>query len=44
MDSVACLEASALERVMRLHAQSLNKATENYRIFLSTAWWRSSSA
>ena len=31
------LKAGPLERVMRLHAQSLNKATDNYRAFVA-AW------
>jgi hypothetical protein len=31
------LNAGSLERVMRLHAQSLNKATDNYRAFVA-AW------
>jgi hypothetical protein len=31
------LKAGSLERVMRLHTQSLNKATDNYRAFVA-AW------
>lgn len=36
-DMSLALEAGVLERVMRLHAQSLNKATDNYRAFVA-AW------
>lgn len=36
-DMSLALEAGTLERVMRLHAQSLNKATDNYRAFVA-AW------
>ena len=36
-DIPLALQAGALERVMRLHAQSLNKATDNYRAFVA-AW------
>lgn len=35
-DMSLTLEAGALERVMRLHAQSLNKATDNYRAFIAS--------
>jgi hypothetical protein len=36
-DTSLALRAGTLERVMRLHAQSLNKATDNYRAFVA-AW------
>lgn len=36
-DISLALKAGPLERVMRLHAQSLNKATDNYRAFVA-AW------
>jgi hypothetical protein len=36
-DIPLALNAGSLERVMRLHAQSLNKATDNYRAF-GAAW------
>lgn len=36
-DMALALKAGAIERVMRLHAQSLNKATDNYRAFVA-AW------
>lgn len=36
-DMSLALEAGVLERVMRLHAQSLSKATDNYRAFVA-AW------
>lgn len=36
-DIPLALRAGTLERVMRLHAQSLNRATDNYRAFVA-AW------
>ena len=37
LDISLALKAGPLERVMRLHAQSFNKATDNYRAFVA-AW------